>query len=178
MNPVSVFNGIEDNKIRGDQYENMTRMLQPQGIEMKFDSGLILTDEDFLGPIAIRDPKDDEEWITHIFCMSCIHSQTIVREDLKIFDPRIDQFGDTVAFILPESVGKFLEIIGQHLKKLSDEDDLFFARTGLVKYISKKSGNIKMDAFTKTDDYEWQNEFRIGISLFNVSNPYKLQLGN
>jgi len=179
MNPISKFNRVEDSKgLRGDKLENMTDIVTPDSFEMKsLDGKITLTEKDLLGPIYIRNPKNDRDFISHIFCMSCIHKDTLVRDDKKIFDPRVKEFGDTVALILFNNISVFFDKIQNAFNK-EEADPLFFGKTGLIKYLPEKINNSRYDAFTKLNTYAWQNEFRIAISNFQYEKEFILNVGD
>lgn len=177
MNPISSFQTIEDGNVRGDSHENRTSLLQPQNIQLEIN-GHAFDPKNFAAPISIYSPDDDKERITHIFSMLSINNQSHVRDDMRIFDPRINEFGDTAALIPNKNIGIYFQRVRQKLQQLCDRGEIHSSKSSLVNYIPFGTYHGSTDAFTKPDAYKWQCEFRIGVSAYQDSSPIVLELGS
>ncbi len=173
MNQISYFQKLEDSGLRGDRDENMTALYQPYDIELEINGRKI---EDFAGPISLYVPDEDQEKITNIFCMLHICEGMQIREDKKIFDPRVLKFGDSMAIV--SDLVEFEKRLKKKLNQMLNDSKITQANYRPVNYVPYNSYSGSMNAFNKTDLYSWQNEFRIGISASKKEETFQFEIGS
>lgn len=171
MNTIGHFKSIEEHVERSDVNENITGYFQPGNVKIKYGDRQL---KDFVGPITIYDPSLDKFHASHIFCMTYLLENYIPREDRKIFDDRMINFG-SLTLIKPT---KFLKKMTEALDKLKQESKIYNYSYGLVEYVSKDTYSGDMNPFRKTDDYAHQQEFRFVVSAVDRSAPLIFKLGN
>lgn len=173
MNPISYFKKIEGDKERADKNENITGLHQANGVKIYVDGKPL---NGLTGQVTYYIPDQDQFMASHIFCMSHLSGGMPIRDDGKIFDDRIRDFGE--AFAVIGRLDIFAERLNTKLQSLLDSAEIFRAHTRRVEYIDKSSYSGNMDIFKKTNDYAHQNEFRIAVTCFdNFDSPFQFDIG-
>ena len=174
MNPVSYFKNIEGDKERTDKNENITGLHQADGVKIYVDGKPL---NGLVGQVTYYIPDQDQFMASHIFCMSHLSGGMPIREDGKIFDDRIKDFGE--AFAVIGRLDIFAERLNAKLQSLLDSAEIIRAHTRRVEYIDKSSYSGDMDIFKKTNDYIHQNEFRIAVTRpVDFNNPFQFDIGS
>lgn len=165
LNTVQYFRGIEDNNLRGDDYEGASRVINSlpgsfkiPGIEKEINYKTIHLKESY------------ETVLGNIFCLYCISSYGFPNiSDFKI-DEKVLDFGPYC--ILINDVGYFLDSIETELKK-----NKFEFEHGFVKYYDKKKINKELYLFEKPNEFEYQKEFRIYVYQTELT-PISIKIGS
>ena len=173
MNPLSYFQTIDDDHIRGDKLENSTHFLQSHKISTSINKQLVPTVE----AIILYNPCDDIDKFTHIFCMSSLCHGDYLEKDEKIFDERVFEFGNHLVII--HNLKKFFIQLISSLKQLKKEKKILAYKTDRINYFDPANYHGKTDAFDKSARYSWQKEWRVAIRTPpNFSNkPFQFKIG-
>lgn len=111
---------------------------------------------------------------THIWCCFHIKSGMQIRSDGKLFDEKMWAFGDHVL-----AIANVKEFERRVIKALVKHKILFEERS--VDYRDKTLPvNSDMNIFTKFNEYNYQNEFRLAIQSQDSikANPFELNIGS
>ncbi|MGH1399397.1 MAG: hypothetical protein ACRBCT_09305 [Alphaproteobacteria bacterium] len=174
MNPVSYFKKIEGDTERSDKNENITGLHQAKTMKMYVNDKEI---KGLTNQVTFYIPQQDKYMASHIFCMSCLCEGESIRDDKKIFDDKIKDFGE--AFAVIGRLDIFAERLNTKLQSMLDDNEILRAHTKRVEYVDKKSYSGEMDIFKKTNDYGHQKEFRISITCpDHLDKPFKFSIGN
>lgn len=169
-NHISHFkNAPKDDKKRSDKNENITtihnniRSISIDG--RKFTDGIVNA--------KIFDPTQSP--FTHIFCLSIYTlRKNIANIQNGIFiDEKLEQFGEFVVIIHKPEV--FIQKIKQTLCNLGIRLTYQF---NPVKYFDEKSYSGEVGIFKKTNDYAYQSEWRLAISIPNQEKPFQFNIGS
>ncbi len=172
-NTVEHFQGTKDGNLRGDPLENCTSFYQPDQVKLTVN-GHSLTE--IVGPIIVYNSPDDVFQTTHLFCMTCIYEGMKMRDDGKIFDERVRDFGEMMLIIKPAAFMTKIENAVTKLQQQGIDIDLY---RGMVEYVPSEKNQHQMNVFRKTDTYAWQSEFRLALRVGNwVGGAFPLQIGN
>ncbi|OKH88118.1 hypothetical protein LF95_15735 [Thalassospira sp. TSL5-1] len=129
-----------------------------------------------VGPIVVYNGPDDVYQTTHLFCVTSIYSGMEIREDGKIFDPRVSGFGDTMLIIKPAPFMARVEKAVEKLKQQGTDIELF---KGLVEYVPAGENQHQMSVLRKADIYAWQEEFRLALRVRNWhGSAFLLEIGS
>jgi hypothetical protein len=176
LNTVSFFKNLDDEKLRGDRDENITQSLQSSktkvGISTPGMPDMVLNT---VGPIKFYLPHQDKRQFTHIFSMSIFCAGDKIEDD-KIFDDRVKKFGDE-AIIIWNTKELFCRLT-KFFEKLLDEGSLFSFEGDFVKYFDFNSHHGELDIFSKSQEYSWQKEWRLGVRFLNHPDPFLLKIGS
>jgi hypothetical protein len=164
MNTISWFKAVDDNYLRGDTYEGLSKIMNyPKG-KFRIES---LNHEVNYEKLQIRHAnKDLLGNIYSLFCVSSFFEPT--PENFKI-DKRVEEFGSHCLII--KNCPKFLSLIEAKLTFLGYEYDHDF-----VEYYDKDKINGNIDFFHKREEFRYQNEFRF-LVYNDKKEPIKFQIG-
>lgn len=170
MNPLSFFQKIKNNDIRGDKNENLTRILQSESILVNNVSVPIM------GHIELYDPNDDIDKFTHIFCMSSLCSGDNIGKNGKIFDERIHNFGNHLVIV--HNLKEFFNRLKAAVHKLIKNKRILGCKTDRVIYINENKYSGKTNVFNKFSSYSWQKEWRLAIRTNkDTKQPFHFEIG-
>lgn len=176
LNTVSYFKNLDDKKLRGDRNENITQSLQSSktkvGISTLGMPDMVLNT---VGPIKFYLSHQDKHQFTHIFSMSILCAGDNMDND-KIFDDRVKEFGDEVIVIC--NTKKFFSRLTEYFNKLTDEGSLQSSEGDIVKYFDFNTHHGELDIFSKSQEYSFQKEWRLGVRSLNHSDPFLLKIGS
>ena len=166
MNTVSYFKNNEKQSI-GDCYEGIDHCFQPKDIQLIVNGRRITQ---ILSPVTLEDGGNK---YTHIFSCFCIYEGLPMREDLKIADDKVSDFGNSFCLMRPRA---FLEKINEALSK---NENINSYSCDLVEYVNSESYKGEMGIFKKFDSYSWQQEYRIAIQAKKDKDiPFLLKIGS
>jgi hypothetical protein len=172
MNTVSYFKNLEGDNERADKNENITGLHQANTIKMHINGKEI---KGLTNQVTFYIPEQDKHIATHVYCLS--HISGDVREDGKLIDDRVKDFGEALVAIYPPH--EFVKRINEKLDELYKNGEILRAHTGCVEYIDKGSYSGDMSIFKKTNDYAHQREFRITVTRpYDLQNPFEFNIGN
>lgn len=160
FNPIQTFVKSHDKNVRGDEWEDAQRIIQPSQLEsFKFDN----TELDHLiaGPTTMHGGSRQCP-ATHVFCVCHVPPSTIVDSD-QIVSSRMRDFGDHLVFIhKPKSfVDRFQE-------KATSAGMLQYMHNAVAYVPNDYHGEY--DIFKKREMYSWQREYRFTL---NVPEKYE-----
>lgn len=184
MNTIGSFRKYKDknNELRGDKYEGIEALLQPNKIgEINF-SDIEINPNDLTEPIIIY---NNDLLDKNVFCIYSLNSggfDTVTEATLDEFKRTIELhescYGLGTHCVIIHNATEFIDRCKSAINKLKISGNL-----GLVEYYDQNSfhGNmpIKKLGFQKRNIYKYQREYRIKIDL-NKDHPclYKLDIGN
>ncbi len=164
MNTIQYFRKIEDEELRGDKYEGVSKIIN--SLPGKFKIPDIEREFNYQKIHLIESYK---EVLGNIYSLYCISSKGFPNPlDFKL-DQRNHRFGNHCVIIKDNQY--FLDAIESELIK----QGLIF-RHGFVNYYDKEVKNGKIKLFEKPIEFEYQKEFRLYIENENIQ-PIKLNLG-
>lgn len=159
MNSLQHFRGTTDEQLRGDIFEGIygsvgKRDIPKFGEETGFrlDEKLI---EMMVGDLLL---VDEGLKYTKLFCMYMLQYSP-VENTIKRMDKRILEFGDTFVIIkdLDELHGRMVSTMNKRSK------DFYGLEDAAVEYLSMEEGTRHWGPFKKTNNYEWQQEYRFAL---------------
>lgn len=165
LNTIQSFRSFEDNCLRGDKYEGVSKIINyPKGnLEIKS----INYKAEYLS-LQVR--ESFEHVVGNIFSLYCISSFHIPNPlEFKI-DEKITEFG-THCIIIKDNV--------EFLKRMED----CFKTNGItlhhdfVSYYNASNFNGKLNVFQKPNEYSYQNEFRFYADS-GLTKPLILNIGS
>jgi hypothetical protein len=165
MNTIEYFRKLEDEKLRGDKYEGVSRIINSlpgkikiKGIEREFNfmSGHI--------------KESHSEILGNIYSLYAISSKGFPNPLDYKFDERNLRFGTHGLMI--KDLPLFFERIENELKKHK-----YKFHHDFVDYYDKDVINRKISLFEKPLEFEHQKEFRIYVENDKIE-PIKIQIGN
>jgi len=165
MNPIQHFRQTEDQQLRGDHYEGVSKIKNlPPGI-------MEITALDYKGHyLNIHLSESYELVLGNIFSMFCVSSATIPNPFEFKVDTKIAEFGSHCMMIKNNEV--FLKRMESGLSSLAFE---FYH--GYVSYYDRYKVNRTMSLFEKPLEFAYQKEFRFLVKS-GLSTPLTLQLGS
>lgn len=173
LNTISYFKNIEDNKMRGDNNENLTQIFQSDKTTVIINNQSV----DTKGPIRTYNPQDDKYQFTNIFSMSTLCKGDSLREDGRIFNEKVKGLGNTLVIIY--NLNEFFSMLQSKLKELEGNGKILFYSYKRVKYLDLNTYHGGMDIFCKSKDYSYQTEWRLGMEISeNNSNPFSFKIGS
>ena len=157
MNPVSYFNSIEDNGLRGDTDEGITR-IQQLGYLTLFDNGKELPIHDINEKFSAQWKTREPEFAGNIYSLYSISSEDSSSEDFQNFSvhERNCEFGDCCLIIYNTK-----EFITRVKEKVSELD--YKLDCDLVKYYDDQTYSGNLGIYHKPIKYNYQNEFRLFV---------------
>ena len=173
FNTISYFKKAEQNNNgRFDKHENINIFIPKAQLKV-FPSNTdikLAIYSDIVYDVGIN--TGEKNIFTNIWCC-----YTIIMDNLtpgnKIFDPSLyNNFGDygLLIYKLDEFYDRLKESIQiNKIKEMSCR---------LVEYKDKSQYQTNMNIFTKLNNFQNQNEYRIAIKLDNLNTAYKLNIGS
>ena len=141
---------------RYDKNENLTDVWRQPHFKGKllFDNIEIAT----IGNMNIYIPEHDKDLFTHIssFCLPDINFNK--RGINKLIDSRMQGFGDYVLLI--HNVPKFQKLVIDASYK---HPEISKTTMNKVNYVDKENFHGSVNIFSKFNDFDWQQEYRIAI---------------
>jgi len=165
MNPIQYFRTLEDEELRGDSYEGISKITNlPPG---QFEIPAIGFKGNYLS-IQLRESY--ETILGNIFSLYCISSHGWKRpKDFK-FDERIKRFGSHCLVVKDNMT--FLSRIKNELERLD-----LRCRHGFIEYYDKHTVNRTITLFEKPLEFEYQKEFRFYVER-DSDQPFKFSIGS
>lgn len=165
MSSIQRFREIEDNELRGDKYEGISRIKNyPPG---QFEITSIGYKGNYL---ALQVREAYKEVLGNIYSLYCISSHGWDNPlDFKM-DDRLKRFGSHCVVIKDNQ--KFLSLIENKLKELKAK-----FRYGFVEYYDKDKVDRKINLFEKPNEFEYQKEFRFYIERLSAE-PFVFNIGS
>ncbi len=165
MNPLDSFRKIEDEELRGDSYEGVTRISNHSHGTFEIPS---------IGYTGVYEHihycEKSEFVLGNILSLFCVSSNECPDPMKFTIDQRMKRFGSHILMIKDNP--EFLNRIRQSLV----ENKTPF-REGFVEYYDRNTINGKIDVFQKPNEFAYQREFRIFAYQKKIA-PMVLQLGN
>lgn len=196
-NTLQYFNDLEQTSDgRGDPYEGVSAVLQPEGKIFKLTSPdgnfkeIVITEKDFSGPIIIR---ANHNLANNVYCLYAIYIDDTFTEfsDEEISDDELEKRVSSVSqklnfhndcykmgthAVLIYDVKKFFDALRKHA-----EDNKIPLRRGLVKYYDNKKhdGEFPEDSqiFHKLEKFAHQKEYRLAFRSID-NTPKTLKIGD
>lgn len=168
-NTIEYFRKLEDDYLRGDSYEGtfkITNYPPDSKVTLKLPENKELE----LKNARLHLREFYSEVRGNIYCLTAIAREEIIKLGTLKLDSKNSGFG--AHFLLIKDSKQFFErlIEGFQNKKLK-------IKTGFVKYYDKHSINGELDLFYKSNEFEYQKEFRIIIEN-ETQTPIKIQVGS
>jgi hypothetical protein len=165
MNTIEYFRKVEDEELRGDKYEGVSRVINSlpgtfkiQGIDREFNY------------IKVHLKESYKEVLGNIYSLYAISSKGFPNPlDFK-FDERNLHFGTHGVMI--KDLPLFFNKIENELKK----NNLKFSH-GFVDYYDKDEVSREITLFEKPLEFEHQKEFRFYVENDKIE-PIKIQIGS
>lgn len=165
MNSVQYFRHIDDNCVRGDMYEGISKIKNYPPGELEIKS------LNYKGKyLALQIRAAHETVLGNIYSLYCISSYTISNPLKFQVDDRIKQFGSHALLIKDNP-----EFINRIEKRLQTMELPY--RHGFVKYYDTNKKNGMISIFHKPKDYYYQNEFRFYVYR-PTSEPLLINIGS
>lgn len=148
------------NTHRGDLNEGLKTVLpSSHSKHCLFNEGKDMPDDiDTIGEL------DSRFLFEHTMSLFAIHydkqSGTYIQPDRRMMD--FDEKGLGAAVVITKPAEFLFRLFSVLCHNMGSP---FWAGYGLVRYVPKEGSFGDRDEFTKTDDYSWQNEFRIAINI-------------
>lgn len=174
MNTFEHFRNCED-KERKDKNENSHFLGQAGQCTIKID-GHKFTKEDGFINIIINAPHLNQPYLTHLYCMSCIQKEDNIREDWKIFDDKVKDFGDTLLVILNQKI--FMERLEFALRQTCEKNLTEYWQGKKVEYVDFETYHGDIGPFIKDISFNHQQEWRLGVRVINCENPFSFKIGS
>ena len=172
FNTIDYFQRLEEQGLRGDNYEGTTKITNYHEYDnLKVTFTIPETGKKIpLNPTKFHLREFLSDIKGNLYSMYCLRPKDIIDvEDFKI-DKRVKEFG--THFVLIKDIGKFINQVCDELEKLKMD-----YRTKQVEYYEKDKINGEISLFNKMKNFEYQNEFR--IVLYNDEmEPKILQIGS
>lgn len=172
MNSWQYFSDCESHLERRDENEGVAYLIQPGISEIKINDHKLSKEGGFL--------RGSESYLedgirTKIFCASIIFRKEEVREDWKIFDDRVKDFGDS--FLVIWNLKVFFTRLTASLNKLKSGGTLETFEYKPVTYYDENSYDGEVGPFMKSLKYAHQKEWRLLIrNKAMCSAPFTLKI--
>lgn len=165
MNPIQRFRKLEDNELRGDPYEGVSKIHNFGPGEFEIPK---LNYKGNFVHIHLRESY--ENVYGNIYSLYCISSHGWEHPDDFYIDQKIKDFGTHCLMVKDNQA--FLEMIKNRLKEL----EVPFEH-GFVEYYDKQVENREISLFEKPLEFEYQKEFRI-YAYRKETTPFQLSIGS
>ena len=162
MNDIDYFRRYEGNELRRDKEEGIKGMEQVVDIKLIHNGKLIAHGGS--GQLKFHNYENNG----NIYSLLAITS--LEDPDSFQIDKKNKRFGD--CFIVITVVKDFINRIEDKLKELKFEYEY-----GLVRYYNSKKHSGPLDVFCKSDNFEYQREFRFFVKR-NETGPLKFKIGS
>jgi len=165
INPIQYFRILEDNELRGDKYEGISKITNiPGGVienkELNIKANFV--------HLELRESY--KEVVGNIYSLYCISSFGFPNPLDYKFDERNLRFGSHCLMIKDNKA--FLNLIEKKLKSLN----LRF-RHDFVEYYDRQTYNGKVTLFQKPKEFQYQQEFRFYVENKTIE-PIVFQIGS
>lgn len=168
-NTVEYFKRVEDDALRGDNYEGASFIKNYPPGKFRISIAGKEVDKDF-NYINFHIKEAYEKTLGNIFSLYSITSRDTEKTELFKVDAKNKKFGDK--FLLIKDNPTFLKLIEQELKKKRLKFNY-----GFVEYYDRHKYNGKVGVFHKPREYSYQNEFRIYVRK-KSEKPLVLNIGS
>lgn len=165
MNPLSYFKNIEDNNLRGDNYEGVHQIWNPPAGKFKIPA---LNHEG--NYLSMHLKESYENTLGNILSLYCISSYGFETPKDFHIDERIKDFGSHCVLI--KDIPEFLSRIESQLNLSGLKYNKNF-----VEYYDKNDINGHITVFQKPSEFEYQKEFRFYIERNDIL-PLILKIGD
>lgn len=168
-NSIEYFRKLEDDLLRGDSYEGTFRITNfPPGSEITVKLPNCQEIELTTANLHLREFYTDIRG--NMYCLTALTREEVMNLGTLKLDPKNARFGSH--FLLVRNNKQFFDrlIAGFEKENLKIFKDF-------VKYYDKRSINAELDIFHKSNEFEYQKEFRIIIKN-EGQNPIKIQIGS
>lgn len=165
MNPIQRFREIEDNELRGDIYEGVSKVVNI--LPGKFEIPTIGFKGNHLG-VHLRESY--QEVLGNIYSLYCVSSHGWLDPNEFSIDEKINNFGTHCLMIKDNQV--FLKLLEEQLIR-----EGYKFEHGFVEYYNKELVNREIDLFEKPLEFEYQKEFRLYVER-NGTDPIMLSVGS
>ena len=171
MNALSYFHSLEADVARGDRYEGIDSILQPQHLgEAYIDTGIPtigrieIRREDLAGPITVAMNR------TARCNLFCLYALTTPVQDV-LFSAEHDWFGGD-SLVLIRDTQEFLN----RVQKAALEQKLPL-KGAPVEYFDETGYSGKVGRFKKSSRFSYQHEYRIAIET-GIEGSFRFQIGD
>lgn len=165
MNPIQYFRNLEDNHLRGDTYEGISRIKNyPPG---KFTIPSLGFTGNYL---AFQVRESYQTVLGNIFSLYCVSSHGW-KDPSKIKISDLNKRFGSHCVIIKNNV-KFLSLIENKLKEIGAD-----FHHGFVKYYDKDKIDRKLNLFEKPLEFEYQKEFRFYVDT-RSDEPFIINIGS
>lgn len=166
VNTIEFFTKIEDNELRGDNYEGASEIINSLPGIFRIPG----IDRDFKYE-KVHLKKSYDQVVGNIYSLYCISSKGFLNPlDFRINEKNL-RFGTHCLMIKDNQY--FFDKIQSELKKNG-----FDFRHGFVNYYDKdRISNKKLTLFDKPHEFEYQKEFRFYVHNDKL-DPIKIQIGS
>lgn len=165
MNTIEYFRKVEDEELRGDKYEGVSKVINSLPGTFKIPG----IDREF-NYIKVHLKESYKKVLGNIYSLYAISSKGFLNPlDFK-FDERNLRFGTHVVMI--KDLPLFFNKMENELKK----NNLKFNH-GFVDYYDKEEVSREISLFEKPLEFEHQKEFRFYVENDKIE-PIKIQIGN
>ncbi|WP_395066575.1 hypothetical protein [Flavobacterium sp.] len=165
MNTIEYFRKVEDQELRGDKYEGVSRVINSLPGTFKIPG----IDREF-NYIKIHLTEAHKEVIGNIYSLYAISSKGFPNPLDFAFDKNNLRFGTHCLVI--KDLPLFFKKIEKELK-----NNNYKFRHGFVDYYNKDEVNRKITLFEKPLEFEYQKEFRFYVEDYGMK-PIKIQIGS
>ena len=156
MNSIQFFREFEDDKLRGDSYEGISKIANYSHGEFEIPK------LNFKGKYqAIHLCESEEVVLGNIYSLYCISSHGWEKPEDVYIDNKIKEFGSHCLMI--KDCKKFINLIKDKLNELNLE----FC-SGFVDYYDKDKANQNITPFDKIMEFEYQKEFRFCVERNSI----------
>jgi hypothetical protein len=165
MNTIEYFRKVEDEELRGDKYEGVSRIINSLPGTFKIPG----IDREF-NYIKMHLREAHKEVIGNIYSLYTISSKGFPNPLDFEFDKRNLRFGTHCLII--KDLPYFFKKIKKELKKNDYKFNYDF-----VDYYDKEEVNREITLFEKPLEFEYQKEFRFYVEDYGMK-PIKIQIGS
>jgi hypothetical protein len=165
MNTIEYFRKIEDEELRGDKYEGVSRVINSLPGTFKIPG----IDREF-NYVKVHLRESYKEVLGNIYSLYAISSKGFLNPVEYEFDKRNLRFGTHGVMI--KNLPLFFYKIESELKKNNTKFNHDF-----VDYYDKEEVCKEISLFEKPLEFEYQKEFRFYIENDKIE-PIKIQIGN
>ncbi|AWM14620.1 hypothetical protein DI487_12655 [Flavobacterium sediminis] len=165
MNTIEYFRKVEDEELRGDRYEGVSRVINSLPGTFKIPG----IDREF-NYVKVHLRESHKEVLGNIYSLYAISSKGFPNPLDFEFDKRNLRFGTHGVMI--KDLPFFFNKIENELKK----NNLKFIH-GFVDYYDKEEVSREITLFEKPLEFEYQKEFRFYIENDEIK-PIKIQIGS
>jgi len=167
MNTIEYFKRVENQQQR-DIHEGTDVWLNPSTSDLLVD-GYKLTQEGGTLSVALSTSHCDIK----VFCACLICKGDIVRDDFKILDDRVCDFGDT--FIVIHRWREFTDRLRRSLERELASERIGAYQFEKVQYVDIDTFDGNYGPLRKPQQYEYQQEWRLAVKA-NDEEAYKFHI--